>query len=108
MVSIHIDLPIFSSPTEPHGWFSGDVELVRQPEKDEPFPWPAHWHTAFRELFEGQSMQVWGDLTDWPYLPSALHATMYGLVCADSAQAQQLATHIERCSGIPYDEHMRA
>ena len=105
MVSIHIDLPIFSSPTEPHGGFSGDVELDRQPRKDEPFPWPARWLAEHRELFEAQSAHVWGDLTDWPYPPSALHATMYGIVCADSGHARQVAEHIERCSGIRYDEH---
>lgn len=32
MVAIHVELPIFSSPTEPYGWFSGVLHLQAMPE----------------------------------------------------------------------------
>jgi len=105
MVSVHIDLPIFSSPTEPFGWFSGDVDLAVLPAKDEPFSWPEKWLGEFPEIFAGQAKQVWGDPVDWPYPPARAHITMYGLVCSDRAEARQLAQHIERCSGIAFEEH---
>ena len=105
MVSVHIDLPIFSSPTEPFGWFSGDVELAAVPAKDEPFAWPENWLGEFPEIFAGQTVQVWGDPIDWPYPPDRMHITMYGLVCDGRNDARLLAQHIERCSGIEFEEH---
>jgi hypothetical protein len=105
MVTVHIDLPIFSSPTEPFGWFSGDVEFAAVPTKDAPFPWPKKWLGDFPELFARQATQVWGDAVDWPYPPASAHVTMYGLVCRDRNEARRLSQHIERCSGIAFDEH---
>ncbi len=105
MVTVHIDLPIFSSPKEPFGWFSGEVEFAAVPAKDEPFAWPEKWLGEFRELFAGQATQVWGDPDDWPYPPASVHIAMYGLVCRDRSEARQLSQHIERCSGIIFDEH---
>ena len=106
MVTVHIDLPIFSSPTEPFGWFSGDIDLAVVPAKDKPFAWPEKWLVEFSEIFAGQATQVWGDPVDWPYPPAKSHVTMYGLVCRDRGEARQLARHIESCSGIAFEEHV--
>ena len=57
---VHIDLPIFSSPTEPYGWFSGDIDVASFPAEDKAFPWPNAWLSHFSELFAEQSFQVWG------------------------------------------------
>ena len=104
MVTVNIDLPIFSSPTEAFGNLSGPVELLSMPESGRPFPWPKEWTRQFGEIFEEQSSQVWG-ISDWPYPPAAKHVTMYGLVCSDRSQAREVASHLERCSGILFSEH---
>ena len=104
MVAIHVDLPIFSSPTEPYGWFSGVLHLQAMPEDGLPFPWPEEWLQQFAELFDEQRLQVWG-LSEWPCPPAELHVTRFGLVCRDRDQAGELARHIERCSGLVFNEH---
>ena len=106
MVTVHIDLPIFSSPTEPFGYFLGSVELATMPRKDEAFPWPATWLEKFRGVFEDQTMQVWGEASAWPYPPPDAHFTLYGLVCRDRDQAHEIARHIGNCSGMAFEEHL--
>ena len=102
MVTVPIDLPIFSSPTEPFGWLSGDVVFASVPEKDEPFAWPEKWLGEFSELFAGQATQ---DPVDWPNPPASARITMYGSACRGRDETRQLSRHIERCSGIVFDEH---
>jgi hypothetical protein len=106
MVTVHLDLPIFSSPTEAFGYFSGEVELESMPRDGEPFPWPKEWLTKFRDVFDEQPTQVWG-VSEWPYPPAERHITMYGLVGRDRDQARELARHIEQSSGIDFQEHDR-
>lgn len=104
MLAIHVDLPVFSSPIEPYGWFSGVVWLQAMPKNGSPFPWPEEWLQQFAELFHGQRLQVWS-LSEWPCPPATLHVAMFGLVCRDRDQAGELARHIERCSGLAFNEH---
>lgn len=103
MVTVSIDLPIFSSPTEAFGFFAGPVQLTCMPEAGKPFPWPEEWTRQFSEIFEEQSSQVWR-VGDWPHPPAAKSVTMYGLVCSDPAQARGLASHLEHCTGILFSE----
>lgn len=105
MISVHIDLPIFSSPTQPLGYFNGVVQLPSAPRPREPFPWPLEWLARHQEVFDGEPMQVWGEPIEWPYPPATIHVTMYGLVCRDRDHARDVAQHIERCSGIIFSDH---
>lgn len=104
MVTIHIDLPIFSTPTEPLGFFSGEVELDSMPRNGEAFPWPKEWLKHFRDVFDRQAGQVWS-VDKSPYAQAELRVTMFGLVARDRLQAQELARHIEHVSGIPFEQH---
>lgn len=104
MVTVHIDLPIFSSPTEAFGYFSGPTQLGSMPQEGEPFPWPALWTQMFSEIFEEQSKQVW-TVNECPHPAASRHVTMFGLVCRDRAQARKLVVHLQRCSGISFSEH---
>jgi hypothetical protein len=103
---VHIDLPIFIGSDVACGYFGCDIEVERLPQKDETFPWPKPWLIAFRELFEGQSTQVWGEAA-WEWPPSEIHFTLYGLVCADWDEARALVQHIERVSGSLFNGHDR-
>jgi len=104
MVTVSIDLPIFSSPTEALGFFAGPVQLPCMPERGKPFPWPEAWTRQFSEIFAEQSSQVWG-INDWPHPPASKSVTLYGLVCSDPVQARDLARHLERCTGLLFAEH---
>ncbi len=104
MVTVRIDLPIFSTPTQSLGHFSGEVELTSMPRKEEAFPWPDDWLIDFREIFEAQTSQVWG-VQQWAYAPPEFQVTLFGLVALDRNQAKELARHIEKVSGIPFEEH---
>ena len=105
MVTVHIDLPLFSSPTEAVGYFGGLVCLEALPERGRPFPWPAAWTAQFGELLRAQAHQVWS-ISAWPHHASAsCSVTLYGLVCDGRDEAAALARHLERCTGIPFDAH---
>jgi len=102
--AIHIDLPIFHSPTEAFGHFSGEIEVVHMPQVNQPFPWPKHWLSAHSALFQEQSNQVWG-ITPWESPPAKQHVAMFGVVCANRSEARSLSKHIELVSGIAFWEH---
>lgn len=69
MLTVNIDWPIFSSPTEACGFFAGPVQLTCMPEAGKPFPWPEEWTRQLSEIFEEQSSQVWS-IGDWPPPPA--------------------------------------
>jgi len=104
MVTIHIDLPIFSTPTEPLGYFSGEIELDSMPRVGEAFPWPKGWLKHFPDVFDRQAGQVWS-VDKSLYAQAELRVTMFGLVAHDPLQAQELARHIEQVSGIPFEQY---
>jgi hypothetical protein len=104
---VHIDLPIFHSPNGAFGYFSGEIEVSHPPQVDEPFPWPQHWLTRYEEFFEEQSNQVWG-IAPWEWPPATRHVTMFGIVCGSREEAELLAKHVERVSGISFWEYEEA
>ncbi len=104
MVTVYIDLPLFSSPTEAFGFFAGLVRLDALPERGQPFPWPSAWTVQFGELFEAQALQVWA-IKPWPHAPASCSVTLYGLVCSDRDEAASLARHLEHCSGMLFDAY---
>jgi hypothetical protein len=104
---IHIDLPLFYSPTGAFGYFSGEIEVSHLPHADEPFPWPEHWLAHHEALFKEQSKQVWG-ITPWEWPPAKQHITMFGIVCSNRDEARLLSQYIERVSGIAFWEHESA
>ena len=85
--------------------FSGDVQLRSMPKEREPFPWPSEWLTRFREVFDRAPLQVSGEPIAWSRPPASVHFEMFGLVCLDLEEAREVAQHIERCSGIMFDEY---
>jgi hypothetical protein len=104
---IHIDLPIFHSPTGAFGYFSGEIEVSHLPHADEPFPWPEPWLSNHEALFKEQSKQVWG-ITPWEWPPAKQHVTMFGIVCSGREEAGLLSKHIEQVSGILFSEYESA
>lgn len=99
MQIIHIDLPIFYSPTGSLGYFSGAIEVSRMPQVGAPFPWPEHWLVGYEATFQGQGDQVWR-ISPWQFPPAREHVSMYGIVCGGRQEATSLCAHIERLSGI--------
>lgn len=101
---IHIDLPIFSSPIEAYGSFSGDIEVETMPSEGFAFPWPSGWLAKFADVFAAQSTQVWG-VSKWEHGESARHVTMYGLVLNDRGHAEELVNHLEAVSQLDFSLH---
>ena len=101
---VHIDLPVFSSPTEAYGWFSGDLEIDAEPTEGVAFPWPSTWLNRFGNVFTEQRNQVWG-VTKWASGKATRHIAMHGLVADDRQMAAALAAHIEAVSGLDFSHH---
>ncbi len=104
MEVVHVDLPIFSSPTEAYGYFGGNIEVPSRPQPNEPFPWPQAWLSKHDDLFRTQCNQVWG-ISQWERLPSDVHITMFGIVCDGKQEAESLVRQIESESGILFSKH---
>ena len=91
MITVYIDLPLFSPPGDIFGLATGEVEVPFVPSHAETFPWPDDWANTKPAYFSKEQSAVLG-ADPWERPGRAkTHVSLCGIVFAAQQEARECA-----------------
>ena len=103
MVTVYIDLPLFSPPKDFYGLAIGEVEVPFVPSHTDIFPWPDSWASAKPAYFSKEQSAVLG-ACPWNGEGCAeAHVSLCGFVFDNPQEAAECVSFLESV-GLQFDD----
>ncbi|MBE7368687.1 hypothetical protein [Ramlibacter pallidus] len=98
---VHLNVPVFSSPSEAFGSASGLVNVATLPNQDSSFPWPQAWVQAKPQYLSSEQSLVAsiGAVEGVPLV------VLDGIVCWSREEARDCARFLEQTCGLFFDKY---